>query len=143
MRNVGFVSVGGTRYGYIHQSEENKKIRQKRAKLEMLGCTNIIIDIGDRVNLDSLLEKATFRDHIYFYDHSVFKTMDELFEMSQLSFGDDEGDLGVQFDIFDTNFYPLYSEDDTIYSRKRTIQQRRFDAIYEFVSKPFGRLKAN
>ena len=131
MQNVGDICLGGTRYGYIHEPKNTKNLARKTVELQEFGCANIICDVGvgNRENLDKLLEKANFRDHILFYDHSAFQTVDELYDVFDLSIGPIEGSPGFAHDFFnDTDASELaHTPEDTAMYRKRHARRRRFN----------------
>lgn len=147
MRYVGDICYGGTRYGYIHQPKSNKRLEKKIAKMKEFACTEIVFDIGsgNRENLDKLLEKATLRDHILFYDHSVFQTTDELFDVYDLGMGldDDNPSFTCAFYNRETLFDLAHTPEDTERFRKRHERQRRVDAVTSWFFKPFSMLKWN
>ncbi|PCJ47370.1 MAG: hypothetical protein COA74_11660 [Gammaproteobacteria bacterium] len=140
MRYVGDICYGGTRYGYIHQQKRSKHLKQKIAKLKEFGCTEIACDIGNRKNLDKLLAKATLRDHIYFYDHSVFQTHSELLDIYDLGMGAIDGSPSFRCDFYDrdTLFDLAHTPEDTAKYRKRHARQRRFNVALNWFLKPLS-----
>ena len=136
MRNVGLVGYGGVRYGYVYQPKNNRQLKRKIAKLELLGCTNIVCDIGSRTNLDELLKDARFQDHILFYDQLVFQCMDEYSAIVRQSIGDYDADPGFDFDVYDRQYHIGHDVEATNWLRKRFARRDRLKKMIQ----PFRQL---
>jgi len=135
MRYVGDICFGGKRYGYVHQPVKDRHLAKKVATLKRHACCDISIDIGSRVNLDALLQKATIRDHILFYDHSVFQTVDELHDIYDLGMGSVDGSASFTCDFHneETLLDLFHTPEDTSLSRKRHARQRKIKAATNWV----------
>ena len=133
MRYVGDICTGGKRYGYVHQPVKNRQLTKKVAISKRQACTDIVCDIGSRENLDGLLDKATFRDHILFYDHSVFQTQSELHDIYDLGIGAIDSDPGFTCDFYlrDTLFDLAHSPQDTAKIRKRAAWSKWIKSVHE------------
>ncbi|MCU7846940.1 MAG: hypothetical protein KZQ89_02875 [Candidatus Thiodiazotropha sp. (ex Lucinoma kastoroae)] len=118
----------------------DKELSEKIATLKNYSCTEIVSDIGSRDNLDLLLEKVTILDHIYFYDYSVFQTVDELYDMFDLGISGSDGDSKFVCDVYikETYRYLAHTPEDTARLRKRHQRQRRFNAVIDWFRNPFS-----
>ena len=140
MRNEKNISYVDTKYGYIYQPKHSKKIDTKISNLKEVGCTSIICDLGDRKNLDALLDKAKIRDRIVFYDHSVFQTVSELHDMYELGLGEIDGSPSFTCEFYDWSLYHdlAHTPEDTAKYRKRNARRRRIKSVSDSVSKLVG-----
>ena len=140
MRDVDIIGYGGIRYGYVHHPRKDKELTRKLAKLEELGCTDITCDIGVVKNRTSRLEKATFRDHILFYDHAAFQTVDELHDMYEIGLGSVDGSPSFTCDFYDrdTLLDLAHTPEDTARYRRRRLRQRKLESILSCLLAPLS-----
>ena len=135
MRYVGDICAGGKRYGYVHQPVRNRQLTKKVAILKRQACTDIVCDIGSRENLDGLLDKATFRDHILFYDHSVFQTQSELHDIYDLGIGPANGSPSFTCDFHkeETLLDLSHTAEETSAFRRKNARRRKVKAAIGWV----------
>ena len=137
MKNVPDTILDGVKYGYVHQPKKSKALKKKIAKLESFGCTEIVVDIGSRENFDAMLEKATFRDFLYLYDHSVFLSIEDVEVLSDIMPWMNDEPMRPDFDVYDRSLYPFACEEDTLWMRKRRAQEQSSFWLLYFFSRMF------
>lgn len=122
MRNVKVPCYGGIQYGYVYQESDDRYLKRKIAALEKLGCTHIYTDIDSQYNFDELMKRVTFRDHVLFYDHSLFKTLDQYHDLlgdkAFGKFGDYDDDIGFEMDFVNSDLLPATTVEATEWLRK-------------------------
>jgi hypothetical protein len=143
MRHVDITGYGGVRYGYVYHPKKDKLLKEKIAKLQEFGCKDITHDVGEVKNMKTLLNKATFRDHILFFDHAAFKTVDELHAMYELGLGSVDGTPGFVCDFYDkgTLLDLGHSPEDTARNRRRRARQQKLGSSFSWLQTSFWRGK--